>query len=271
MTRFMQTASRGALIALIAAAPVAGFAQSADNGGGTLIPEQPADSASADVDANTQTDATTNMAETEDAGSDEQMDMQAAADELNDSDLDKAADRVNNGYNTETATDEGDEAGDPMMTADSEDMPAAGMASDDQTDMAQAEDAKPVEGQITMQDSNTMLAEDLLGAAVYNSADENVGDINDLIIGLDGSVKGVVIGVGGFLGLGEKQVALQMAALDVVDEEDGMPRLMTSATKADLESAPEFVAADDQETMQQMDTMEDNTGPVGGEGQQPVD
>ena len=148
------------------------------------------------------------------------------------------------------------EEGEPALMPDSEtaeggDMAADPMASDpmegEASDMAEAEEpAKPVEGQITMQDQDTILAEDLLGAAVYNGADEKVGDINDLIISLGGEVEGVVIGVGGFLGMGEKDVAVEMASLDVVRDDAGTPRLVTNATKADLESAPEFVTAEEQ-------------------------
>ncbi|WP_010137318.1 PRC-barrel domain-containing protein [Oceanicola sp. S124] len=115
------------------------------------------------------------------------------------------------------------------------------------TDVAEAEEApKPVEGQITMQDKDSILAADLIGAPVYNGQDEKVGDINDLIIALGGNVEGVVIGVGGFLGLGEKDVAIEMAQLDVATSEGDVQRLVTSASRADLESAPEFVTAQEQ-------------------------
>lgn len=113
-------------------------------------------------------------------------------------------------------------------------------------DMAEAEPAKPVEGQITLQDRDSILAGDLLGASVFNGEDQKVGDINDLIIALTGEVEGVVIGVGGFLGMGEKDVAVEMAMLDVVREDGANPRLVTSATKTDLESAPAFVTAKEQ-------------------------
>jgi hypothetical protein len=55
-----------------------------------------------------------------------------------------------------------------------------------------------------LQDKDSILGSSLIGSTVYTPANETVGDINDLIIGLDGKVQGVVIGVGGFLGLGEK-------------------------------------------------------------------
>jgi sporulation protein YlmC with PRC-barrel domain len=48
----------------------------------------------------------------------------------------------------------------------------------------------------------------ILGKPVYNDKDEKVGDVDDLIIAPDSSVSYAIIGVGGFLGLGERQVAI---------------------------------------------------------------
>lgn len=262
MNRLMQSASTGALIALIAAAPVAAFAQSETAEEPKVTTEQSADAeVTADTEENSDVAATDSAVE-EDAEAGAETDMAADADA--DVDADAATDEQ-----TDMAADaEADATADTEMSADA-DNTLAPMDNDgadmENTDMAAAEEpAKPVDGQITMQDADTVLAEDLLGATVYNSAEENVGDINDLIIGLDGSVKGVVIGVGGFLGLGEKQVAVQMAALDVVNRDDGTPRLVTSATKTDLEAAPEFVSASDQAAAQQMQDMQPAGDTMGG-------
>jgi hypothetical protein len=117
--------------------------------------------------------------------------------------------------------------------------------------------AKPVKGQIVMQDKDSILASTLIGSTVYSPANETVGDINDLIVGLDGKVQGVVIGVGGFLGLGEKDVAVKMDQITVQPEDANKSnvRLILASTKADLEAAPEFksVAAQNRE-------MNSNTG-----------
>jgi sporulation protein YlmC with PRC-barrel domain len=48
----------------------------------------------------------------------------------------------------------------------------------------------------------------LIGVDIYNNSGENVGEVNDLILDNSGSVKAVIIGVGGFLGIGEKNVAV---------------------------------------------------------------
>lgn len=122
-----------------------------------------------------------------------------------------------------------------------------GMAPEAETTEAEAP-PKPVEGQIVMQSENTILANDLIGRRVYSGADETVGDINDLIVNLDGSVEGVVIGVGGFLGMGEKKVAVEMSAITVSTEpQTGNIRLVLSSTREDLEAAPEFRTAEEQQ------------------------
>jgi hypothetical protein len=114
-----------------------------------------------------------------------------------------------------------------------------------------AEPAKPVKGQIVLQDKNSILASTLIGSTVYSPDNQKVGDINDVIVGLDGKVEGVVIGVGGFLGLGEKDVAVKMDQITVQPEDANKSnlRLILSSTKADLEAAPEFksVAAQNRE------------------------
>lgn len=99
---------------------------------------------------------------------------------------------------------------------------------------------RPVEGQIRLQSENTILARDLLGAPVTSPSEESIGDIKDLIVTLDGEVQGVVIGVGGFLGIGEKSVAVEMDAISVAPDDDGIARIYLSATRADLEAAPAF-------------------------------
>ena len=53
-----------------------------------------------------------------------------------------------------------------------------------------------------------MKAEELVGTTVYGANDENVGGIGDIALTQDGKVDAVIIDVGGFLGVGEKPVAV---------------------------------------------------------------
>ena len=57
------------------------------------------------------------------------------------------------------------------------------------------------------------LASTLIGRTVTNAQGETLGDINDLIVDEQGTVVAVVIGVGGFLGMGEKDVGVRYSAL----------------------------------------------------------
>jgi sporulation protein YlmC with PRC-barrel domain len=80
----------------------------------------------------------------------------------------------------------------------------------------------------------------LVGQTVYNSANEKVGDINDLVLGPDGKISNAVIGVGGFLGLGEKLVAVAFSDLQLNRDADGTMRVMINSTKEALQSAPDY-------------------------------
>lgn len=237
MKRMLQTVSRTALVAMIAMTPVAAVAQTAEPVGEEAELLKKRNGAAAEATGPDATNHPANQALTQDT------EEPADAPET---DLAEEEEEIlpNDPASTDVATD------------------AAPTIGDDEQIAADAA-SKPVEGHISMQDANTVLAEDLLGATVFNGENENVGDINDLIIGLNGEVKGVIIGVGGFLGMGEKDVAVEMAALDVVDQ-NGRPRLMTSASKADLEAAPAFVSARDQATAQQQVEMQSSGGTLGG-------
>jgi len=61
-------------------------------------------------------------------------------------------------------------------------------------------------------------ASKLMGLDVYNEANEKIGDINELILDKNGKVNAVVVGVGGFLGMGEHDIAVSMDKLKFVEE-----------------------------------------------------
>lgn len=99
----------------------------------------------------------------------------------------------------------------------------------------------PVSGQIIIQDSLSLLAKDFIGLAVYSPDKTKIGTINDLILSKDGrTVDGFVIGVGGFLGIGEKSVALKMDRLQITNTAEGAVQLTMDAKKEELANAPSF-------------------------------
>ena len=61
-------------------------------------------------------------------------------------------------------------------------------------------------------------ASKMAGLSVYNDKNESVGSINDLLMDKSGNIKAVVIGVGGFLGVGEHLVAVSFDKVKFVDE-----------------------------------------------------
>lgn len=99
----------------------------------------------------------------------------------------------------------------------------------------------PVEGQIFEQSADTFLASSFIGTDVVSPEGEAVGEVSDIIMSADGNVQGVVLGVGGFLGIGEKSVAIELSKFDVKqDAETGALTFTLNAKAAELEAAPEF-------------------------------
>lgn len=87
---------------------------------------------------------------------------------------------------------------------------------------------------------NQMMASDVRGTRVYGSNNENVGDISDILIDQDGEVVALVVGVGGFLGIGQKDVAIPFEAFDFVAEGQQVTATRTSppATTGTTGSGP---------------------------------
>lgn len=135
-------------------------------------------------------------------------------------------------------------------TAEMADEATDGMTTRDPAEIAEG---TPVEGQMFRQDENTFLASTILDATIINVSGENVGDVNDLVVTSDGTVTGVVVGVGGFLGLGEKDVAIEMDRIDIRFDDDGDLQFSINETEEALENAPEFVTSAEQRRERERD------------------
>ena len=122
---------------------------------------------------------------------------------------------------------------------------------------ALAQDAAPSPFQ-TEAMGPSISASDVIGARIYVSeaaldADtyagvqegwDDIGEVNDIVLGRDGSVDAVLVDIGGFLGMGERQVAVDMSALKIVqddatDADDWF--LVLQADRATLDGAPVWV------------------------------
>ncbi|MGO8024004.1 PRC-barrel domain-containing protein [Rhizobium leguminosarum] len=96
-------------------------------------------------------------------------------------------------------------------------------------------------GYLTEQSPDQVSANTYIGQSVYNGNNESIGSVNDLILKKDGGMVAAIVGVGGFLGIGEKNVAVPMEKITVAQNpQDGSVKLTTSETAESLKAAPEF-------------------------------
>jgi sporulation protein YlmC with PRC-barrel domain len=95
---------------------------------------------------------------------------------------------------------------------------------------------------VTQQPANEWLARVFIGQAVHNAAGETVGDIKDLVFNRKGQISTVVIGVGGFLSVGEKSVGIPFDALTINVGKSGKRVIVVALSKDALVQAPAFKA-----------------------------
>ena len=81
------------------------------------------------------------------------------------------------------------------------------------------------------------LASDVYKADVYDPSEHKVGKVTDLMIDSNGTITGEIISVGGFLGVGQKDVVIPFKELKV-STRDGKDWLVLNRTKDELKLAP---------------------------------
>jgi len=118
------------------------------------------------------------------------------------------------------------------------------------------------------QGDNSFSANEYIGATVWNLQNQDVGDINDLILSKDGQVQAVVIGVGGFLGLGEKDVAIDFDAVTTSENsQTGAVKFIVDASADQLAAAPAFVTRAQKLALKRADELNKLAPKSGGIGQ----
>ena len=117
---------------------------------------------------------------------------------------------------------------------------------------------------LTQQQDGQKLASSIIGQTVYDTANNNLGAVNDIVLGEDGSMDAVVIGVGGFLGLGQKNVAVAIDAISQTTDENGNPKLVLDSTKDELDAAPQFVTLAELKSQQQQKMQQPVQAPAAG-------
>ncbi len=120
--------------------------------------------------------------------------------------------------------------------------PHGAMSNTDRNGMAEnGANAQPA-GFMHAQNADEWRGTKLIGANVYGPNEKSIGDVNDVLIDKDGRVTAIVVGVGGFLGVGEKNVALPFRALNVKRKQSSstIDKITVSYTKNQLKNAPSF-------------------------------
>jgi len=109
------------------------------------------------------------------------------------------------------------------------------------TTMAPAPEAGTAMTDGEMVDYGMMTDKDLIGKRVYGPNGEDVGEISAVAIGADNKITAAVVDVGGFLGMGEKPVALTSDMLRLVTDPDSNEMVFTvTATQEQLEAMPNY-------------------------------
>lgn len=122
------------------------------------------------------------------------------------------------------------------------------------------------------QQTSEVDAEKIIGRDLLNVSNERIGSIESVMLGRDGRVQAVIVNAGGFLGLGERYVAIDWA--DIRVSEEGK-RIMTALTRDQLEALPEYRYADEKKRGTAFGTADpkgdDNTAQAGGKDAPVVD
>jgi sporulation protein YlmC with PRC-barrel domain len=94
---------------------------------------------------------------------------------------------------------------------------------------------------VTAQKPDQWLATKFKGTDVLGSDNQKIGDVSDILFDKTGKVEAFVVSVGGFLGMGSKEVALAPSSFDVVPGQNGSAdKLKLAATKDELKQAQNF-------------------------------
>lgn len=134
---------------------------------------------------------------------------------------------------------------------------ASQSATGDSEQQAKADQDKSSESQaaseavVKEQSGEQVRSAQLVGSAVVNASDEEIGTIDGLLLSKQGQVEGIIVGVGGFLGIGEKHVALDWGSVEITSAEgEANYQVKTTLDRAALENAPAFKTEEKQQAEQ---------------------
>lgn len=144
---------------------------------------------------------------------------------------------------TAPATEPADAPMTDMGTAPAADPMADPMAVTTSDDAAEAAAAESAAGKVEVEQAANEWRVDWITGTTVNAPDgTSIGSINDMIVnGETGEMKAVIVGVGGFLGIGEKQIALPWADLTINSDAQ---EITADLTREEADAAPEYVFRD---------------------------
>jgi hypothetical protein len=96
------------------------------------------------------------------------------------------------------------------------------------------------------QKPDDVLASTIIGQPAVNGQDEGIGEVNDLVTDRSGKILAALIGVGGFLGIGEKDVAVRFEDLKLARDENNNVKVVLNLSKETLAAAPDYKTLDEQ-------------------------
>lgn len=120
---------------------------------------------------------------------------------------------------------------------------SAAKPEDKSADKTAAADEKGKLKFVDSQQPEQLLASKFKGTNVIGDDNKKIGDVSDILFDKDGKIQAYVISVGGFLGVGAKEVALAPSSFELMpDEKGGSPKLKLSSNKDQLKQAQNFKA-----------------------------
>ncbi len=132
----------------------------------------------------------------------------------------------------EQMAEQGQDATVPVVPADGE--PAA-------TEQQAMAEQPSLRESMQPADMESVSVEQLIGTTVYGQSEENLGEIGDVILGDDKSIEAYIIDVGGFLGIGEKPVAISPDAIELMKQaESDDYAIFTKFTEEQLDQQAEY-------------------------------
>jgi hypothetical protein len=111
---------------------------------------------------------------------------------------------------------------------------------DTEPDYDFTEPTEPADGMLSAEEIAALDTDLLDGVPAYDANNDHIGEIDAIVPGDEGGIKKVVVDVGGFLGIGEKPVALPLEEVWITRTDDGGLQVWTKMTRTDLEAMGEW-------------------------------